>query len=149
MRAVVCRSGEASVSVNGEVVGRIDRGLVVYVAVFEVDGDDDVTWMAEKLPALRLFQDDDGRMNRSVADVGGGLLLIPNFTVAGRTNKGTRPSYTDAASPQQASAMFNALAARCGQMMPVATGRFGAHMHIASTHDGPVTVIVDSPSTRR
>ena len=149
MRAVVCRSGEASVSVNGEVVGRIDRGLVVYVAVFEVDGDDDVTWMAEKLPALRLFQDDDGRMNRSVADVGGGLLLIPNFTVAGRTNKGTRPSYTDAASPQQASAMFNSLAAWCGQMMPVATGRFGAHMHIALPHDGPVTVIVDGPSTRR
>lgn len=145
MRAVVCRVERASVEVADECVGRIGRGLLVYVGVFEGDGEAEVRWMAEKLPALRLFPDDGGKMNRSVRDVGGGLLLVPNFTLAGRTRKGTRPSFTDAADPAVATGLFDALAGRCREAVEVATGQFGADMQIDARFDGPVTVIVETP----
>lgn len=145
MRAVVCRVSSAHVTVDGQVVGRVDRGLLVYVGV--VCGDDaaDVSWMADKLISLRAFPDDQGKMNRSVTDVAGGLLLIPNFTLAGRTRKGTRPSFTDAAPPEVASALFDQLAARCAQRAPVATGVFGAYMTVTADCDGPITLVIDSP----
>lgn len=146
MRAVVCRVESASVAVDGQTVGRVGRGLLVYLGVLRSDGPGDADWTARKLPALRLFPDDDGRMNRSVADVGGGLLLIPNFTLAGRTRKGTRPSFTDAADPDQAAALFEAVAAASARALPTRTGRFGADMRIDARFDGPVTLILDSPA---
>jgi len=145
MRAAVCRVEQAQVAVDGEVVGAIGRGLLVYVGVFGGDVAADADWLAEKLTALRVFGDDDGKMNRSVAEVAGGVLLIPNFTLAGRTRKGTRPSFTDAAAPPHAAPLFDRLATRCAERVAVATGVFGAHMIIDARFDGPVTVIVDSP----
>ena len=146
MRAVVCRVDQASVSVEGRVRGSIDHGLLVYLGVIEGDGEPDVQWMAQKLPAQRLFNDEAGRMNRSVADIEGGLLLIPNFTLAGRTRKGTRPSFTDAADPAIAEPLFDYLAARCGERIQTATGVFGATMQIDARFEGPVTVVVESPN---
>lgn len=145
MRAVVCRVEAASVAVDGEVVGEVGRGLLAYLGVLQGDEARDADWLAEKLTAIRLFPDEAGKMNRSVVDLGGGLLLIPNFTLAGRTRKGTRPSFTDAAAPDQAQALFQRVADRCGQHVPTATGRFGAHMLIDARFDGPVTVLIDSP----
>ena len=144
MRAVVCRVHRASVSVDGQVVGSIAQGLLVFVAVVAEDDERDAERMAERLPVMRLFQDDAGKMNRSVVDLSGGLLLISNFTVAGRTRKGTRPSFTDAAGPDAAQRLFEHLADRCAEQVTVATGRFGAHMDIDASFDGPVTVILDT-----
>ncbi len=147
MRAVVSRVEHACCVVDGQTTGEIARGLLVYVGVVEGDRESDITWMAEKLIALRIFPDDEGKMNRSLADTGGGLLLIPNFTLAGCTRKGTRPSFTDAAPPEVASRMFYELVTACGTYIPVATRIFGAHMHITSEADGPVMLVVDSPAT--
>lgn len=145
MRAVVCRVAEAAVSVEGRERGRIGPGLLVYVGIVAGDGEEEAQWMARKLPALRLFNDAAGRMNLSLTDIGGGLLLIPNFTLAGRTRKGTRPSYTDAADPTDAQPLFQKLAHLTAEHVPTATGVFGATMHIHAHFEGPVTVVVDSP----
>lgn len=144
MRAVVCRVDHATVTVDDQIVGRVERGLLIYVGVLEGDAQADAEWIAEKLLSLRLFNDAAGKMNLSVRDVGGGLLLIPNFTLAGRTHKGTRPSYSDAAPPELARPLFNDVAAHCGLQAPVGTGVFGAHMLIDARFNGPVTVNLDS-----
>lgn len=144
MRAVLCRVFDASVSVDANVVGRIGPGLLVYVGVIDGDGLDAAAWLAGKIAALRVFSDDAGRMNRSVVDVGGAVLAIPNFTLAGRSRKGTRPSFTDAAAPQQASELFDLFARHLRRSVDVQTGVFGASMQITSTADGPVTIVVDS-----
>lgn len=143
MRAVVCRVSQASVAVEGRVRGRIEAGLLVYLGVVAGDGGEQAKWMAQKLPALRLFNDEAGKMNRSVAEIGGGVLLIPNFTLAGRTGKGTRPSYTDAADPAVAEPLFKQVAELCGRQVRTETGVFGAHMTIDARFTGPVTVIVE------
>jgi len=134
----------ATVMVEGQAVGRVDRGLLVYVGVMNRDEETDARWLAEKLVSVRLFDDVDGKMNLSVKGVGGGLLLIPNFTLAGRTSKGTRPSYSDAAPPQFARPLFHTVAAQCGLHVPTEVGVFGAHMLIDARFNGPVTVNIDS-----
>jgi len=144
VKAVVSRVENASVTVDGQVVGEIGRGLLVYVGVVAGDAESDADWLADKLIDLRIFPDEAGRMNRSTFDLGGGLLLIPNFTLAGRTKKGTRPSFTDAADPAVARSLFERLAARCAGRVTAAAGVFGAHMSIASTADGPVTLALDT-----
>jgi D-aminoacyl-tRNA deacylase len=144
MRAVICRVDRASVQVEGQTVGRIGRGLLAYVGVMQGDDDGDARWLAEKLVALRLFSDEAGKMNLSAGQTGGALLLVPNFTLAGRTGKGTRPSYSDAAAPSVAQQLFEKVAASCAAALPTAMGRFGAHMTIDARFDGPVTVILDS-----
>lgn len=146
MRAVVSRVASASVRVNGDLVGRVERGLLAYVGVLDGDGEAQAGWLAEKLVNLRIFPDDAGRMNRSVLDITGGVLLIPNFTLAARTHKGTRPGFTDAAHPSLADPLFNELARLCRARVKTATGAFGAHMMIQSVADGPVTVVVDTPT---
>ncbi len=148
MRAVVCRVSAAKVTVDGEVTGEIGHGLLVFVGVVRGDGEREAKWMADKLLALRIFPDDEAKMNRSVAQAGGGLLLISNFTLAGQTRKGTRPSFTDAAPPEQANRSFDDLVARCAGRIDTATGRFGEHMAIDSTCDGPVTLVIDTPPVR-
>lgn len=146
MRAVVCRVDDAHVIADGVETGRIARGLLVYLGVIAGDTDAHALWLADKLASLRLFNDDHGKINLAVADVAGSILLIPNFTLAGRTSKGTRPSFSEAAPPHLASALFDRLAELLRQRLPVATGVFGAHMVIHATFHGPVTVVVDTPA---
>ena len=144
MRALVQRVSEASVSVEGEEVARIGRGLVVLLGVRRGEGTGEADRMAEKLLALRVFEDEDGRMNRSVTDVGGELLCVSQFTLYGDTRKGRRPSWTAAARPEHAEPLVNAVVAELRQMgARVETGRFRAEMKVRSVNDGPFTVLVE------
>ena len=145
MRAVVCRVDRASVDADGQSAGAIERGLLVLVGVLAGDGPPQVAWMARKLVQLRIFPDDQDRMNRSVADVDGQLLLVPNFTLAATMGKGTRPSFSDAALPAEAERLFEQLLAECGQAVPTERGRFGAHMQIEALFNGPVTILLETP----
>ncbi len=146
MRAVVQRVERAAVSVEGSVVGSVERGLLVFLGVSEVDGDADADWLARKLPDIRIFEDDDGRMNRSLADVGGGVLVISQFTLYGSLRKGTRPSFNRAASPEHGNRLYEQFlkVLRAAHGGTVACGRFGAFMTIDAVHDGPVTLILDT-----
>ena len=147
MKAVVCRVDRASVEVAGEIVGSVERGLLVYLGVMSGDGPAQAQWMTDKLAAMRLFNDDAGRINLSVKDVGGGILLIPNFTLAGETSRGTRPSFSRAAPPGEARPLFESVAAiLAASGLHTATGVFGAHMLIDARFNGPVTVIVETAS---
>lgn len=140
MRAVVQRVSRAAVRVGGAVVGAIDRGLLVLVGFSRGDGEGDLEWMARKLLELRIFPDEEGRMNRSVTDVGGSLLLVSQFTLCADVGKGTRPSFGRAMEPAAAETLFQALVERVRQEAHVETGRFGAHMEVELLNDGPVTL---------
>jgi D-aminoacyl-tRNA deacylase len=145
VRAVVQRTGPAQVSVDGEVVGRIDHGLVVFLGVADGDSQADADYLAAKIAGLRIFQDDDGRMNRSVVDAAGGVLVISQFTLLGDARKGRRPSFVAAAAPEKGEPLYEYVADRLAEAgIPVARGRFGAHMQIAVDNDGPVTILLDS-----
>jgi D-aminoacyl-tRNA deacylase len=144
VRALVQRVSEASVSVDGEVVGTIGPGLCVLVGVTHDDGAEQVAKLATKLPKLRVFDDDEGLMNRSVLDVGGELLVVSQFTLYGNTAKGNRPSWTLAARPEQAEPLIDDLVTRLrDQGLTVATGRFQALMSVALVNDGPTTVLLE------
>lgn len=150
MRCVVQRVSEARVTVDGVVVGAIARGLVVLAAVEKGDTAKERGWMAEKLANLRLFQDDNGKMNLSVMDIGGGILMVPNFTVAGDCTKGRRPGFDGAMKPPEAEREFGALCEAVGaQGVAVARGVFGADMKVSLVNDGPVTVVVETPPRGR
>lgn len=140
MIALIQRVAEASVTVADEVVARIGPGLLALAAVERGDGEPQAMRLAERILAYRVFDDADGRMNLSLSDSGGGLLLVPQFTLAADTRKGARPSFTPAAGPQSSRALFEALvtAAR-SRHRPVETGQFGARMRVALVNDGPVT----------
>ena len=145
MKAIVQRVNSATLSVDDRTASEIGPGLVVLAAVLEGDTPRDRDWMANKLANLRIFSDEDGKMNRSLLDTRGDMLLVSNFTVAGETAKGRRPSFTLAMKPPEAETAFDALAeAVRAQGVPVQTGVFGAHMHVHIQNDGPVTLIVDS-----
>ena len=149
MIAVVQRVNEASVTVEGEVVGKIGRGLAVLVAVHRTDSAEDVAWTAAKLLALRLFPNGEKDFDAAVAEAGGSLLVVSNFTVAAKTQKGRRPSFDEAADAQAGLPLFNHLVALLAASgIPIETGRFGAHMHVSLVNDGPVTVLVDSRAGR-
>jgi len=140
MIAFLQRATRARVDINDETVGQIGPGLMVLVGVREGDGEADADRLAERLLGYRVFADEAGRMNRSVVDTGGGLLLVPQFTLAADTRKGMRPSFARAAPPALASALFDRLVDQCGQRLPdVQTGRFGANMQVALVNDGPVS----------
>lgn len=146
MIALIQRVTEARVEVAGEVVGAIGPGLLALVAVQPGDGEAQVERMLERLLGYRVFGDAQGRMNRSLADTGGGLLLVSQFTLAADTDKGMRPSFTSAAPPALAQALFERLLARARERHPqVETGRFGAHMKVALVNDGPVTFRLEVP----
>jgi D-tyrosyl-tRNA(Tyr) deacylase len=146
MRALVQRVRDASVLVNGRTTGAIGTGLLVLVGVTGDDGAEDRDWLVRKLVQLRIFDDDDGVMNRSVVDAGGDILAVSQFTLYASTRKGNRPSYIAAARPEVAEPVFAAfvamLAATLGK--PVPTGVFGAHMQVRLVNDGPVTIWLDS-----
>ena len=135
----------ASVSIDGEISGEIGRGLLVLVAVHRDDEERDIARLAERLLTYRVFPDAEGRMNLSVQDISGGLLLVPQFTLTADTRKGTRASFTKGAAPEVASAYFDKLVAACsGALETVETGRFGANMQVSLTNDGPVTFWLES-----
>jgi D-tyrosyl-tRNA(Tyr) deacylase len=145
MRAVVQRVLEAQVKVDGSIVGQIGKGLLVYLSVGKGDTEKDAEFMAEKLVNLRIFGDDAGKMNRSIQDVGGGILLVSNFTLYGDCRKGRRPGFDAAGEPGLAAQLYEKAADLIGrQGITVAKGVFGAHMHVSSVNDGPVTFLLDS-----
>jgi D-tyrosyl-tRNA(Tyr) deacylase len=146
VRALVQRVREASVSVDGRVVGAIGPGLLVLAGMAGDDGDDDRDWLARKIVALRIFDDDAAVMNRPVVDTGGDILAISQFTLYASTKKGNRPSWSAAASPEIAEPKFEAFVAALARNLgkPVPTGIFGADMQVALINDGPVTIWLDS-----
>lgn len=145
MRLVVQRVGMAAVSVDGEMVGQIGPGLCVFVGITHDDSDTEMKRMAEKLLKLRIFSDADDKMNLSVADVDGEILLVSQFTLYGDASKGNRPSFIKAARPEQALPLFTTfMEAVASSGLAVATGRFGADMKVMIANDGPVTLILDT-----
>ncbi|MCB9663725.1 MAG: D-tyrosyl-tRNA(Tyr) deacylase [Alphaproteobacteria bacterium] len=146
MRAVVQRVQQASVEVGGEVVGSIGPGLLVLLGIAPGDGEPEVAWMAGKLAGLRLFASDDGRMDRSVVDIGGAVLCVSQFTLYGDVRKGRRPSFVGAAAPALAEPLYRRTCEALETLgLPVARGVFGAHMEVRLVNDGPVTLVIDSP----
>ncbi len=145
MRAVVQRVSRASVTVAGEVVGRIDHGLLVLLGVAEGDTQDDVVFLATKIVGLRIFPDDQAKMNRSLLDVGGRMLVVSQFTLLGDCRKGRRPSFIEAARPERAVELYRGFIAEVqGQGIEVESGRFQEHMDVELVNDGPVTLILDT-----
>ena len=145
MRAVVQRVSRSAVSVGGEVVGAVERGLLVLLGVAPGDTEAEARWLADKVVGLRIFPDDEGKMNRDVAAAGGGVLVVSQFTLYGDCRKGRRPSFIGAAPPELAEPLYEAfVAAVRANGLPAATGRFGAMMQVELVNDGPVTLIVDS-----
>jgi D-aminoacyl-tRNA deacylase len=145
MRAVVQRVSQAQVVVAGELVGRIERGQLVLLGVAVGDGDDDARQLAQKIVELRIFNDDDGKMNRSLAEAGGAMLVVSQFTLLGDCRKGRRPSFIDAAPPEEAQRLYRLFVEAVGALgIHVETGRFREHMDVSLTNDGPVTVMLDS-----
>jgi D-aminoacyl-tRNA deacylase len=149
MRAVIQRVSRASVTVGGEVVGRIDAGLLVLLGVAEHDTQDDVIYLAAKIVGLRIFPDDDGKMNRSLLEVGGRMLVVSQFTLLGDCRKGRRPSFIEAARPEHAVELYRGFVAEAkGQGAQVETGRFQEHMDVELVNDGPVTLLLDTREMR-
>lgn len=148
MRAVVQRVAQASVTVEGGAVARIGAGLLVLLGVGARDGEAEADYVAGKVAGLRIFPDAEGRMNRSVVETGGAVLLVSQFTLYGDCRKGRRPSFTRAAGPDEAMRLYELAAERLRRRgLQVRTGVFGAHMQVALVNDGPVTLLVDSEGT--
>ena len=145
VRAVVQRVRRAEVRVGSEVVGRIGHGFLLLVGVEEGDGDGDAAYIADKVVGLRVFEDAAGKMNRSLDEVGGGVLVVSQFTLLGDCRKGRRPSFVASAPPQRAETLYLSVAERIAAAgVPVATGRFRAEMAVELVNDGPVTLLLES-----
>jgi len=144
MRAVVQRVSRAGVTVGARVLGSIDKGLVVLVAFRDSDGEPEIRWMADKVWGLRVFPDEDRKMNLSAGDVGGALLIVSQFTLYGDVSRGKRPSFVEAARPERAVALYERFVEVCRQGRGrVETGEFGAMMDVELVNDGPVTILID------
>jgi D-tyrosyl-tRNA(Tyr) deacylase len=146
MRLVIQRVSEASLAIEGVVHARITQGLVVLIGIEHEDGLSDIDYLVTKLISLRIFSDDEGKMNRSIKEVNGSLLLVSQFTLHASTKKGNRPSYIRAARPEQAIPLYEKFIQTCQTILPeqVETGVFGADMMISLVNDGPVTICMDS-----
>jgi len=145
MRAVIQRVSRAAVTVDGQVVGAIGRGFLVLVGVTHGDGQAEADWLARKVAGLRIFEDEAGKLNLSLADVGGAVLVVSQFTLYGDARKGRRPDFIQAARPEQAEPLVDYFVAQLrGQGVPVATGRFRAVMQVELVNDGPVTLWLDT-----
>ncbi len=147
MKAVVQRTTRAGVSIDGNTVGRIDRGLLVLLGIEPDDGEADIEYMVKKCSGLRIFEDENGKMNLSVQDVGGSILLVSQFTLLGDARKGNRPSFTGAAVPEKAIPIYERAISELAKRLPVQTGVFGADMQVELVNDGPVTILLDSKRT--
>ncbi|MCX8071948.1 MAG: D-aminoacyl-tRNA deacylase [Candidatus Binatia bacterium] len=147
MRAVVQRVSRACVRVEGHVVGAIGPGLLVLLGVAAGDSEADARWLCDKILNLRIFSNEAGKFDRSVLDIGGGVLVVSQFTLLADVAKGRRPSFTGAALPEQAHSLYEYFARLVKQSgLPTATGEFGAHMEVELVNDGPVTIVIDSPN---
>lgn len=150
MRAVIQRVSEAMVVVEGETVGAIDHGLLILLGIARGDTDEDARWLASKCAGLRILEDVDGRMNESVVEAGGAVLLVSQFTLLADCRKGRRPSFTAAEDPEVATAMCDRFAGLLREEgLTVETGRFGAKMEVGLVNDGPVTIVLDSADRLR
>ncbi|MGH9389943.1 MAG: D-aminoacyl-tRNA deacylase [Vicinamibacteria bacterium] len=145
MKAVVQRVSSARVEVDGDTTGEIARGLLVLLGVARDDEETDAVWMAEKIVGLRIFEDDEGRMNRSLLEVSGSLLAVSQFTLLGDSRKGRRPSFIAAAPPETAEALYRSFVTKARSLgARTETGKFQAHMAVHLVNDGPVTILLDS-----
>ena len=146
MRVVVQRVSQSNVKVSGEIIGEINEGLMVLVSFVDEDNDTDLGWMTKKIINLRIFNDDEGKMNRSVQNIGGDILLISQFTLHGSTKKGNRPSFIKAAKPDFANVMYERFIKVLEQSLgkEIQTGEFGGDMKVSLINDGPTTIIIDS-----
>ncbi len=148
MRSVVQRVSQASVTVDNEVIGKIDKGLLVLLGIHGNDGKKEIDWMAEKIVNLRIFEDNDNKMNRSLHDIGADMLIVSQFTLYGDCRKGRRPGYSQAAPPHIAEPLYEQFSVKVAQLgIGVAEGKFGAMMDVALVNDGPVTLLLDSDKT--
>ena len=149
MRALVQRVAHARVEVEGEVTGQVGRGLLILLGVAEDDGEDEVHFLANKVSKLRIFSDEAGKMNLSVSDVGGAVLVVSQFTLYADARRGNRPSYVKAARPEQADALYRRFVQVLGELsLETATGEFGADMQVSLLNDGPVTLWLDTAELR-
>jgi len=145
VRAVLTRVNSASVAIGGEVVGKIGKGFLILLGVGPNDTEKECRYLAEKALGLRVFEDENGKMNLGLSDVGGQILVVSQFTLYGNCRKGRRPSFTDAAGPELGNALYERFLAICEELgYPPQRGRFGADMQVESVNDGPVTLILDT-----
>jgi D-aminoacyl-tRNA deacylase len=144
MRAVVQRVSQANLTVEGVEHCAIGPGMVLLAGFAPDDDASDLRWMADKVAGLRIFPDDEGKMNRSVGEVNGEILAVPNFTLYGDCRRGRRPGFSAAAPPESAARLFDRFCSQLGEQVPLQRGVFGAHMHVALVNDGPVTLLLDS-----
>ncbi len=148
MRAVVQRVSRASVTVEDQIVGAIDRGFLILLGIADDDTQNDIIWLAAKIAGLRVFEDDDGKMNLDVKQIGGSILVVSQFTLLGDCRKGRRPAFVAAARPEMANSLYQSLVAELrGLGLTVETGQFQAHMDVELVNDGPVTLLLDSRKT--
>ena len=148
MRMVIQRVSEASVKIDNEIVGQIDAGMMVLLGVEEADDREDADWLIQKILGLRIFNDEEGKMNKSIAEINGRFLIVSQFTLYASTKKGNRPSYIRAARPEHAIPLYNYFIEQLGELSntKIETGKFGADMKVSLTNDGPVTILIDSKS---
>lgn len=146
MRVVIQRVATASVTVEGQITGAIERGLLVLMGIEDADTQEDLEWLSGKIVNLRIFDDENGVMNKSVLDIGGGILLVSQFTLHASTKKGNRPSYIKASKPEIAIPLYEAMIDQLTKDLgkPIGTGIFGADMKVQLLNDGPVTIVMDS-----
>jgi len=147
MKAVVQRVSEASVTIDGAVKGSIGKGYMVLLGVEDIDEQEDLDYICDKLIGLRIFEDPDGKLNLDIRDIGGEILLISQFTLYGDARKGRRPGFIKAARPEKAIPMYEEAIRRLSEVLHVETGEFGADMKVALVNDGPVTILLDSKRT--
>jgi len=148
MRAVIQRVSSASVLVGSELTGKIGPGLLVVLGIHHNDGKQEIKWMSDKISNLRIFEDDEGKMNRSLIDTGGAILVVSQFTLYGDCRKGRRPGYSAAAPPEQANALYEQFISQVSAIgIETASGKFQAHMDVTLVNDGPVTLLLDSSKT--
>lgn len=146
MRAVIQRVSEARLLIDHQSYSQIGQGLLVLLGIEEADGHNDIEWLTKKIVNMRIFADEDDKMNRSVLDINGELMVVSQFTLHASTKKGNRPSYIRSASPDIAIPLYETFVEKIGQLMrkPIKTGKFGAHMDIHLSNDGPVTIVLDT-----
>lgn len=144
MRIVIQRVNQAKVSVHEEPIAAIDRGLLVLLGIEELDTEEDASWLLNKVLKMRIFEDEHGKMNKSVVDINGTLLVVSQFTLHASTKKGNRPSFIKAAKPDKAEVLYNYFIKQCQKQVHTQTGRFGATMQVSLVNDGPVTIIMDT-----
>jgi D-tyrosyl-tRNA(Tyr) deacylase len=144
MRALVQRVSKANIKVNEKNISSINKGLLVLLGIQDTDDESDITWLSNKIIKMRIFEDDNRKMNQSIEDIGGELLIVSQFTLHASTKKGNRPSFINAAHPDKALPIYQTFVSECNKQISTQTGRFGAMMQVGLVNDGPVTIWLDS-----